>query len=94
MRNKAIQINMPFVTPNNDETDLEFASGETPKSAHHDTFHSDPDEELSEVVMFSEDGTNVVDTPMLPFVQFQSKPSSSKSAYDFGSSSSSPDVET
>ena len=93
MRNKAIQSNMPFVIPNNDETYLEFASRATPKSPHYDTFHSDLYEELSEDVVFNEDGTIVANTLVLPFVRFQSKPSSSNSTFDFGSSTSTPDAE-
>lgn len=68
MRNRAIQSNTHFVIPNDDEIDLEFASVETPNSPHHDTFHSNPDEELYKDVVFNEDGTTIVDTPMLPSV--------------------------
>ena len=46
--------------------------------------HPDPDEELSDDVMFNDEGTSIADTPVLPSVRFQSKPSSSKPIFDFG----------
>ena len=88
MRNKAIQSNLPLVAPSNEVTNLNFTSGETPKT-HHDSMHSDPNEELSEEILFDDDDASIADTRALPSVRFQYNPSSLKPRFDFRLSSSS-----
>lgn len=82
MRNKTIQSNMPFIVPNDEVANMEFASGETPPNTLHNVMHYDPNEELSDEVMFDDEGASIA-TP------FPSNPSSSRPNFDFGLSSSS-----
>lgn len=51
-------------------------------------FHTDPEEEISEEIMQDEDAKTLPDAHLMTSVHYQSKASASKSAYDFGSSSS------
>lgn len=88
MRNRAIQSNQPYTAPSDDVIDLDFTSRETTKTPHHTSIHSTSDDKLPEEVLLNYDGENVVDTHVLPFVRFHSKPPSSKSSFDFRSSSS------
>lgn len=98
MRKRAIQSNLPFVAPTDEIDDLQFTSGETkdkvisdvpPKSPLRDTFHQDPDEELSNKVMFGDEGASIATPPLFSSFLFPSKPSSSRPDLDFGISSSS-----
>ena len=89
MRNMVIQSNLPFVAPTDEITDLEFASGETPKTHLHDSMHSDLNEEHSNEVMFDDEGTLIVSPNLFSSFPFSSNPSSSRLHLDFGLSSSS-----
>lgn len=74
---------MTFVVPTDEITDLEFASGETPKIHHHDGMHSDPNEEHSDEVMFDDEGASIDAPTMLSSFLFPSNPSSSRPDFDF-----------
>lgn len=87
MRKRASQSNQRFVALTDEEAAQELTTGETPPSPNNNFGQTDPDEEHSDEVMFDEEGENVVVTPILPSYKFLSKAMSSKSAFDFGSSS-------
>lgn len=94
MRRRASQSNQPFISATDEESAQELTTGETPPSPNNNFRQTDPDEEHSDEVMFDEEGENVVVTPILPSYKFLSKAMSSKSAFDFGSSSSAPESES
>ena len=91
MRNREIQCNLPYVAPTDTDVDKELASKQAPVNSHNNLIQTDTDEELSEEVMLNDDGNIVPDTHFMSSVKFLSNPSSSKSAFDFRSSFSTPD---
>lgn len=69
MRNRVIQSNLSFVAPADAVTDLEFTFGDTQgninsndpsKNQHHDSFHSDLNEEHIKEVMFNDIGASLL----------------------------------
>lgn len=92
MGNRVIQSNMPFATPIDEITDLQFASGETLKLAHHDSMHLDPNEEHSDKVLFDDLSAFISVLPRLASFFVASKPSSSIQDFNFGLSSSSSEL--
>ena len=88
MYKRAYQSNIPYVPPTDDDVDQELALEQPPITTHTNVFQTDPDEELSEEDMLSDEVKSVPDTHFMSSVRLQSKPSTSKSAFDFRSSSS------
>lgn len=93
MRKRASQSNKPVIIPTDGEADQEHTTGET-QATNQATQFTPSDEEISEEMLFDEEGVNVIITPFRTSQQFQSKAASSKSAFDFGSSSSTPETES
>ena len=87
MYNRAHQTNLQYVPATDDDADRELASKQPPITTHTDIFQTDPDEELSKEIMFTDEGKSVPDPHFMASIHFQSKPSTSKSAFDFRSSS-------
>ena len=99
MRNRAIQSNLPFVSPIDEVTDQEFASREAHKTTiisgnpskfhHHDGFQPHLDEERSMESMINDDSTSVGAHVLFSSFHSMQKPSSSRPIYVFGLRSSS-----
>lgn len=88
MRNKDIQRNLPYVPPTDADVDNELASEQPLVNPQNNFIQTNLDEELSKEIMLIDEGKTVPDPNFMSSVRFQSKPSSSKTAFDFGSSSS------
>nr|KAJ0216936.1 hypothetical protein LSAT_V11C300102220 [Lactuca sativa] len=88
MKKRAMQSNLPFVSPIDELVDLELTSGETPKSPPHAPNPSASDDEVSKEVLLPTNVTHVIDTNVFSSAQLHIKPSSSKPAFEFESSSS------
>lgn len=91
MRNREIQSNLLYVPPTDTDVDNELASKQSLVNPHNNLIQTDTNEELSVEVMLIDDGNTISDTQFMSSAKFLSRPSSSKSAFDFRSSSSTPD---
>ena len=88
MWKRAIQSNLPYVLPIDNDADAELTSEQPTVTTYQGDFQIDPEEEISEEVMLEDEAKIIPEYNFISSTHFVSKPSTSKSAYDFGSSSS------
>ena len=61
MYNTAHQRNLPYVPPTDDDADRELDSEKPPITTHTNIFQTNPDEELSEEIMLTDEAKSVPD---------------------------------
>ncbi|XP_023739640.1 uncharacterized protein LOC111887699 [Lactuca sativa] len=79
---------MTYAPPTDKDADVELNSEQPPVTIHQSAFQVDLEEEISEEVLLDEEVGVIPEYTFMASAHFSSKPSRSKSSYDFGSSSS------